>query len=370
MESASPAAANPGSEVSFAVAYQDAQGGAPNPDLYEKGTFTARADATYRFTGRRRALVGGETVTLEFAAGDIANVDSLGRTVWFTTPKGRAGAQKNPFVFHCRDDAEARVVVRLLPAKADAGFVRAEDFRAKLARVSPARSPYLTVTNAILALTVAVFVVMAGFLGAGWLGVARMEPYIRYGANHGAVTTNGGWWRLLASVFLHYGALHLAFNMWALFQSGQLLERLQGRGLYLVTYLGSGVGGGLLSLAWHAQKPVWSAGASGAVFGVYGAMLGFMLRERQAVPRAIFDPMVRSTFSFAVYNLVFGAVFAGIDNAAHVGGFATGALLGWLTALPLEVEVRRRRGATNFLTAAAVLAAIGAAGYFAAPRFN
>ena len=138
MDSAPPAPANAPAETAFAVEYQDARGANQNPDLYEKGIFTARGDGTFRFSGRRRALVGGEKIELEFAAADLTNVDAIGRAVWFTTTKGRAGAQKVPFVFHCRDTEDARAVVRLLPAAVDADFVAAAGF-SKNSASCPAR---------------------------------------------------------------------------------------------------------------------------------------------------------------------------------------------------------------------------------------
>lgn len=93
------------------------------------------------------------------------------------------------------------------------------------------------------------------------------------------------------AMFRHFGILHLCVNMWALFQCGPLVERLQGRLLYGITYLTSGVGGGLLSLGWHGDK-IWTAGASGAIFGIYGALLGHLAKERQAVPKAVFQPLI------------------------------------------------------------------------------
>ncbi|MBI5770254.1 MAG: rhomboid family intramembrane serine protease [Verrucomicrobia bacterium] len=370
MDPAPLPAATPSPEISFAVEYQGDRHNGQNPDLYERGVFTAKSDGTFRFSGRRRALVGGEQIELEYGAADITNVDATGRTVWFSTTKGRAGAQKNPFVFHCRDAEGARAVVQLLPKTVDAGHVSAAVFQEKLRQLPGARAPFESVTGVLLGLNVAVFVVMAGAYGAGWMSVASMDPYIRFGANHGAATTDGEWWRLLTSMFMHYGAMHLLLNMWALFQAGQLLERLQGRAFYAFNYLASGVAGGLLSLVWHGQKAVWSAGASGAVFGVYGMMLGFVLKEKHAIPRIVFKPLQNSAVSFGAYNLLFGLVYPGIDNAAHVGGFVAGIGLGWLTAMPIDREKRRQLWRGKFGAAAAAVAMLVAVGVTAAPRFD
>lgn len=192
------------------------------------------------------------------------------------------------------------------------------------------RFPLLPVTGSIVALNIVVFVAMAALLNAGWLEATNLEPYIKYGANN-AVATEDQWWRLVTSMFMHFGLLHLALNMWALLQAGSLVERLQGRILYGLTYLVSGIGGGLLSMDWHGGK-MWSAGASGAIFGVYGALLGYITRDRLALPRSVLQPLTKSTVLFACYNLFYGFVSPSIDNADHIGGLVSGLALGWLTA--------------------------------------
>lgn len=219
--------------------------------------------------------------------------------------------------------------------------------------------PVLPVTGTIIALNVAVFVMMAAFLDAGWFETTSLAPYIRYGANNAAATTDGQWWRLLTCMFMHFGLLHLALNMWALLQAGSLVERLQGRILFALTYLASGIGGGLLSMDWHGDK-MWSAGASGAIFGVYGALLGYVTRDRLALPRAVLQPLTKSTVLFACYNLIYGFVNPSIDNAAHIGGLSTGLALGWLTA-PSPGEARsasawRRRLAIGIVATAVIVA--------------
>jgi len=229
-------------------------------------------------------------------------------------PDGAPGAPRTPGP-ESGNIAAARIAVGGRPRRPSSGF------------------SLRSVTGVIVALNIAVFVLMAGFLGAGWVEVTDMTPYVRYGANNAAVTMHGQWWRLITSMFMHYGVIHLALNMWALLQAGNLVERLQGRVLYALTYLGSGIGGGLLSIAWHGDK-IWSAGASGAIFGVYGALLGRTYRDRLALPKAVLQPLMKSTVIFAGYNLLYGMVNPGIDNADHIGGLATGIALGWLTAPP------------------------------------
>jgi rhomboid protease GluP len=370
MDSEQPPPVSPPPDVSFAIDYQLFVGTTYNPDLKGHGVFTATGGGNaYRFSGRQRGLFAGGTIELHFGADDIRNVVVAGRRVQFSTSKGRAGSKKQPFVFFCRDAEDANAIAGLLPKHTDEDFVASADFHEKLRNLSGAQHPLASVTNLIVAVNVVVFFVMAGFLGAGWLDVTDLTPYIRYGANNGAATTDGEWWRLLTSMFMHYGIIHLLLNMWALFQVGHLVERLQGRCLYAVTYLASGIGGGFLSLAWHGDK-MWSAGASGAVFGVYGALLGHMLKEKQALPRAVFQPLMKSTLTFAGYNLFYGMVHPGIDNAAHIGGVVTGTALGWLTAMPLDASVRASQVGKKLRLATAALGVIVVIGVVSAPRFD
>ena len=247
------------------------------------------------------------------------------------------------------------------------------EFYLKLQAVSPTTpaSRYLNVTNAIIALNVAVFLVI-GLLGGGWLTPSNdnMLVYARYGASNASATTNGEWWRLVTSMFMHYGIIHIAVNMWALYQVGAFFEKLQGRVIYALTYLAAGIASGFTSIIWNANHPVWSAGASGAIFGIYGAMLGYMLRNRGTLPAVIHGPIIKSTLVFAVYNIGFGAVVPGIDLSAHIGGFVCGAIYGLLLAQSLEPGVRARRKMPSVALAVALLAALVGVGITATPRYN
>lgn len=244
----------------------------------------------------------------------------------------------------------------------------AHDFAVKLHSLGPRPNPWTSVTNVIIALNVAVFVVM-GFLGAGWFQTESLMPYILYGANNGAATTDGEWWRLLTSMFMHYGLLHLALNMWALYQTGHFMERVLGRASFTLMYLASGIVSGFTSILWHGDQS-WSAGASGAVFGVYGAILGFMLRERQGLPKFVVQSLTRSTLMFAGYNIFFGLSIKGIDNAAHAGGFGGGIVFGFLLALPLDPAIRAHARGRSLVVAATALIILAGLGVAFTPRFD
>jgi rhomboid protease GluP len=352
-------------EQSFAVSYQS--GTTHNRDLAGQGKLVIRPDA-FVFHGRARgALTSSAQIELVLKPDQIWNVVRRGSAVQFQTDAGKSGAKQKPFLFFCETEIDAETVLTLLPAKKDTAFTEGREFYAKLQQLPLAKGA-ASVTNILIGANVVVFVIM-GLLGAGWLETASMDPYIRYVANNGAITTSGEWWRLVTCMFAHYGLLHLALNMWALFQVGHFVERLFGRVIYLLGYLGSGIIGSLATLIWHGDK-VMSAGASGAVFGVYGLLLGYLVREKHGMPRSVLQPMMKSTLTFAGYNLVFGAVYPQIDNAAHIGGLLGGALLGWIGALPLDRELRRQRFAPRLGQGVVAAIAAIAIGMAVAPRFD
>jgi rhomboid protease GluP len=219
-------------------------------------------------------------------------------------------------------------------------------------RVEPApwmrqHSSSMVVTQAIFGINVAVFIAMSLAVGVTVLGdPAWMELSLRLGANYGPYTIGGQWWRLLTCVFLHGGLLHVAFNMWCLWNLGRLAESVYGHWTFGAVYLIAGLGASLGSLIWHSSKPVLSVGASGAIFGIAGALIASFYLGEFSLPRAAISGMLRSVVTFVGYNLVFGAIATGIDNSAHVGGLLMGLLLGALIAkvAPGEGDIVRRLG--------------------------
>jgi rhomboid protease GluP len=154
----------------------------------------------------------------------------------------------------------------------------------------------------------------------------EVEQLIRWGANYGPLTTGGQPWRLFTSMFLHIGALHIAMNMIVLAQSGPLLERLFGQAGFIAIYLVAGLGGSLVSVA--VNPAVCSAGASGAIFGLYGALFAFLLQNSGIVPRPILQRLIQAGAFFVVINVGYGLSKSGIDQGAHFGGLAFGFLAG------------------------------------------
>ena len=198
----------------------------------------------------------------------------------------------------------------------------------ELMRSSPGQVP---VTSSLLVMNVLVFVLM--LLNGASLWHTNHDVQLAWGANFGPATQDGQWWRLFSAQFIHFGVLHLALNMWALWDVGRLVERLLGRWQFALLYLGSGVVGNFLSLVVQGNQAV-SGGASGAVFSLYGALLVFLWRERRQVDRGEFRWMFGGASVFTLLMLGMGLLIPGIDNAAHAGGLLAGALLGRVLSQP------------------------------------
>lgn len=166
-------------------------------------------------------------------------------------------------------------------------------------------------------------------------GSTNTDVLIRFGAKANALVADGQVWRLLTSMFLHVGLMHLLFNSYALFIFGMEVERLYGSTRFLAIYLLAGLWGSLASFAFG---PELSAGASGAIFGLLGTMLAFFRRHRETFGDWGRQRLL-NLWGVAVFNLVLGFTVPGIDNLAHLGGLLSGVLLGWLLAPQYRAQV-------------------------------
>lgn len=186
---------------------------------------------------------------------------------------------------------------------------------------TPARQ--VPVVLCLVLLNGLVFAAMAA-AGGGWWHATR-GVQLDWGANFAPATQDGQWWRLGSAMFIHFGIWHLLLNMWALWDIGRLLERVMGRWRFALVYLGAGVCGNLLSLVVQGNRAV-SGGASGAVFGLYGALLVFLWTERKQVEAGEFRWLFGGALGFSVLMLGLGWFMPGIDNSAHGGGLLAGML--------------------------------------------
>ena len=168
---------------------------------------------------------------------------------------------------------------------------------------------------------------------------------IAFGALFRPAVAAGEYWRLLSATFLHGSFDHLVGNAVALFILGMLCEHAFGRRQFVVLYVASALGGSLLSLLW---SPGPSVGASGAIFGLQGAAIALFRRQRDRL--LVRDRRIGVVLIvWAIYTVLGGLTSAYIDNGAHIGGLATGWLVGRrlhpvvLEPMPLERERVLRR---------------------------
>jgi rhomboid protease GluP len=298
--------------------------------LYGKGVLHIDGDRVTISGKRHRLFRSGQPVTHDIAQRDIFDVEALGAAVYFDIWGGtRTTPLRLALTAASRADADA--IAAALSPRQTHDFIKAQAEHAVFATQLEKASTRVWVTPLIIGLNLLVFALMA-LAGAGVFS-AHPEVAIRWGSNYGPMTLKGQWWRLLTSTFIHFGLLHLAVNMIALAQAGPIVERLYGSARFLLLYVGAGLAGELVSLWWHPMTN--GAGASGAIFGVFGGLLAFVLNPRNAVPDTVMKAIRKSTVPIVLINLALGLLYLNIDNAAHLGGLVGGALMGILLARPL-----------------------------------
>jgi rhomboid protease GluP len=202
------------------------------------------------------------------------------------------------------------------------------------------------VTFGLIGACVAVYVAVAvAGQGYGWplnVGLVTQPPdVLGKGALVPALVAQGRAWLLFTSMFLHAGFVHLALNMLSLYFLGSFVEVAFGRGRFLALYLTSGLAGGLAYL-YFGDFDGTVVGASGAIFGLLGGVLGYSLR------RGTFswqNPLIRQLLILTALNLYVGFSVSNISNTAHIGGLLGGLAFGWLVA-PTVYSQKTARAAT------------------------
>jgi rhomboid protease GluP len=212
-------------------------------------------------------------------------------------------------------------------------------------------------TYLLVGINCGVFLAMLAQGASAWM--PTLGQLMRWGADRpDNILLHGEWWRIVTAMFVHVGIIHLATNMWCLWNLGLLAEPLMGSfGLFAV-YILTGAAGNLLSTAYNWFRAIHEspgapffqagAGASGAVFGIAGALIVLLKSKFLPVPPRELNRLRRSVIYFAAINLVigfsvnFGSGFTGVavDNSAHVGGF----LCGLLFAAPMVPRIGSPRG--------------------------
>ena len=179
------------------------------------------------------------------------------------------------------------------------------------------------VTYIIMAICIILFILMELSGGS-----TNSQTLLKYGANLDVLVKNGEYYRLFTCIFLHIGIMHLLCNMYSLYIIGREVENLFGKIKYIIIFILSGIFGSIMSLAFTHNTI--SARASGAIFGLLGALLYFGMHYRTYLGEAI----KRSIIPIIVVNLIIGFFAEGIDLAAHIGGLVGGVLVAMMVGVP------------------------------------
>ena len=195
------------------------------------------------------------------------------------------------------------------------------------------------------------------------------------GAKYGPAIDAGQYWRFITPIFLHGGLIHLAFNSYALYALGPETERVYGSTRFLAIYMLAGFAG---SIASYVHSPGLSIGASGAIFGLIGALAAFFYSARGLLGAEASRRQITQLISLAAINIVIGLSVQAVDNAAHLGGLCAGAIAGFVLAPRYRIDerlyppvvVRGGNAAVNWLLAALLLLVLVAWAFVSVGRYS
>ncbi len=218
----------------------------------------------------------------------------------------------------------------------------------------------LPVTFSLISACVLVYVCVAllGTPATPWNVGLMAQPgaVLERGALVPALVAQGESWRLLSSMFLHSGFIHLGFNMLALYFLGSFAEEAFGRGRFFALYILSGLSGGIAYL-YIGDFNSLAVGASGAIFGLLGAILGFSMRQGTFSWQ---NPLIRQLLILLVINLYLGFSIPNISNTAHIGGLIGGLAFGFLMAPTLYARKNSRAAAPVLIVLGVEVVLVGA----------
>jgi membrane associated rhomboid family serine protease len=262
------------------------------------------------------------------------------------------------FAWYVMSPAERTRTVRLAVASARQLLGASHNFLSKTTPFEAAlqsRTPRVFVTPALVALNVVTFVMM--LFGSGSLG--DPETLLGWGGSFGPSTSNGEWWRLVTSMFVHAGLFSLLVNLIGLAQVGWLLERLVGPITVAAIYFGAGVFGGLVNLALHPVDV--HLGATAAIVGLYGLFVASLVwtllnRSNFVIPLIGLKPLAPAAGIFVLYVML-----GGVERAPALASFATGLIGGLVLTRGINEDkpsVRRLAATVTATMAIAIVAAV------------
>jgi rhomboid protease GluP len=315
-------------------------------------------------TGRRRRPFALRRSTERYPLTDLRNVSQDGDVVSFAVPLEKGHWQA---FLVCSHEATAASLARRLPVIIDSSLCTFDQARQELKTRLEQLPKAAPAAWLLLSLNIFVYLAMAWTSG-NWTQFGS-QHLVNVGGNFSPHTTDGQWWRLVTAMFLHGGLTHLVFNMYALYSFGRLAERLYGTRAFLGIYLLAGVAGSCGTLLFYSRSV--SVGASGAIFGIMGALVAFLVTDRDFLSDGARKRLLTNFAVFTAYMLSQGFGEAGIDNAGHVGGMLAGLTLGWFTGSPFKF---RQEGADwlsgKVMAGIALVLLVAGAAVAAAPRLG
>jgi|GEM_PF-157325 len=220
------------------------------------------------------------------------------------------------------------------------------------------KTPYITWT--LLTINILIWILMEDIGGS-----QNINVMIAFGASERIAIWQGEYWRLFSAIFIHIGLFHLMGNCLFLYFCGPLLEFIYGREKFLIIYILSGLMGNILSLIGMTSGIGISAGASGALLGILGALISFTIIERKKLPFSLYRSLVINLFLIVFLNIMISLIFPNIDILAHIGGFLAGLCLGYILENELYlIEKTRNPGYKILPTALAFIFLIIFTGLF------
>jgi rhomboid protease GluP len=255
-----------------------------------------------------------------------------------------------------RQVEEVRQLLELEAPAPDEPTGRVEELHRELWKATPRPLG----TYSLMAVSVVVFAAML-LRGASPLEPA-FQTLVRWGGDYAPFTLNGEWWRLFTSLFVHVGLFHLVVNLWALRDLGPLVERLLGTAGFLAIALVSGLAGSVACVAWYKDRV--NVGTSGAIFGLFGALLGILLLSRRAVAKELLRQLRWSGLVFLGANIFFGVRRDGVEHPANIAGAAAGLLGGLVLGWRLTPGQAARRALAAAAFAAVACLALGVTVWF------
>ncbi len=203
--------------------------------------------------------------------------------------------------------------------------------------------PILTYT--LIIINAIIFLLMT-FSG----GSTDTEVLLRFGAKESYLIMNGEYWRFVTPIFLHIGFVHFAFNNLALYFLGKLTEKIYGSVRFIAIYLLAGIIGNLISFLFAPSSV--AAGASGAIFGLFGALLYF----GYIYPDLFFKTIGKDIITILAINIVFGFTVSSIDIYAHIGGLFGGFIIAAIIHLPSD---KKRKWLISIISIVVLIAIVG-----------